>query len=797
VFRERRTALTVVAALACALTALWLPALAAAASQTFTVNGTGDTATKSNCEAGTGECTLRGAIEAANATTEADTIHFEGSPFDGESGLSTIVLGAALPTIAEPVEIDAGECPSAHYLVEGPCAEVDGSGLTNENDFTVEARLSSIRGIAVNGGKNGIVLGNGTELFFAANDWFGVQLDGFGGGASANAGVLMEPGAKNAVIGGETVPERNVFDESPVGVEIRGASKNQVQGNFIGLNPKGEFRHSLGIGVRIIDSTVPPAQAEFNEIGGARIEGSESKECSGACNAIATESAPGVGIELESATGPTTISGNYLGLKPDGSGPSESRSVEGVLAVPVGSGKPGPAEVTIGGSTPATEGNLFVEGEYGVKAEGAEALEVVGNMFGLTSDGEEIEDGRSLESAISVSSEGLAEGAAIESNSINAETSKGIESLFAGSEIVGNEIGGGAPGILTSSDTEGVGNLIFSNTVTEAATTGIRIKNSENVIGTNSITKAANFGVEIEGDFPTPFAEFNFVFGNVISEAGEIGIGVGSDATHNQIGGDGAGEANTITKSGVAGERDGAITILSRQEGRNEVAANTGSGNFGAFIKLISHSPGHEEPNGGIKPPAFATILQSSASGTAQPNAAVRIFSKASAETGELGGLLKVVEADAAGNWSASYATVGVGTLVTATQTSAEGGTSELAAAVAASADPSKPEEKKSDSGSGSSIPAPVTTTPPKAPKVKITAGPKKSSSATTAKFKFKAEPAAGAKFECKLGNARWAKCSSPKTYKKLKVGKHTFRVRATASGLTSSATVFKFTVKE
>ena len=58
-----------------------------------------------------------------------------------------------------------------------------------------------------------------------------------------------------------------------------------------------------------------------------------------------------------------------------------------------------------------------------------------------------------------------------------------------------------------------------------------------------------------------------------------------------------------------------------------------------------------------------------------------------------------------------------------------------------------------------------------------------------------RAEPAAGAKFECKLDNARWAKCSSPKTYKKLKVGKHTFRVRAIASGRTGAVATFKFTV--
>lgn len=340
----------------------------------------------------------------------------------------------------------------------------------------------------------------------------------------------------------------------------------------------------------------------------------------------------------------------------------------------------------------------------------------------------------------------------------------------------------------------------MSNTVSEAQTTGISVENNANLISANTITKASRYGIEIEGEAfpPPPWAEENLVVGNTITEAAEVGIEVGSGATHNQIGGDGAGEANAITGSGGGGSTEGAIIIDSRQEGRTEVAANTGSGNSGAFIKLVSHG-GAEEPNGGIKPPAFATVLQSSATGTAQPNATVRIFSKASAETGELGALLKVVKANAAGNWSATYATVGTGTLVTATQTNVEGATSELTAAVAASADPSKPEVPKSGGGSSGSGPTTNPSPPPpaKAPKVKITAGPKKSSTATTAKFKFKAEPAAGAKFECKLDNAKWAKCSSPKTYKNLKVRQHTFRVRATANGLTSAAAVFKFTVKE
>jgi hypothetical protein len=79
---------------------------------------------------------------------------------------------------------------------------------------------------------------------------------------------------------------------------------------------------------------------------------------------------------------------------------------------------------------------------------------------------------------------------------------------------------------------------------------------------------------------------------------------------------------------------------------------------------------------------------------------------------------------------------------------------------------------------------------------VKITAGPRRNATATTARFRFRAEPSAGARFECKLDAAKWARCASPRAYRKLKPGRHTFRVRAIAGGLTGPVTKYQFTVK-
>ena len=732
---RRRPAHLVLAALACALVALAaIPALASAASQTFVVNGTGDGTNKDECETSitTDECTLRGAIEAANATSEADTITFDAGVFGGAAPASTISIAEGLPKIEAPLTIDGGgECTTV--FGKGPCAEINsGAG---EPVFAVGAASTTIENLAVNGGEDGIVVEPGTKGFKATGDWFGVELKFGSGGGQSNSGILLEAGAEEATIGGTVAASRNVFGEGDVGVEINGASKNKVEGNFLGVNPEGIFTafHSLSIGVRVLDQTASPAKG--NEIGGPR-SAAKSAECSGACNVIATNQ--GEGVALLSATGPTSVRGNYLGLSQVGTTKIGTSSA-GIVAEAAGTGDPGPGEVTIGGPSLATESNFFVGGEYGVRAFNAKGLTVIANFFGYTSAHKTIDEGGAGSAAVSVSSSAQSGGASIFANSINAATAVGVESTGHGSEIAGNQIASPAYGIEAYEDDGGIGNGIFGNTITGAEAVAVYVENDNNVLSGNTITNAQRAGIEIEGEDVDHQIESNVVIANTISKVAGAGIVVGSNATHNRIGGDEGGEANTIVESGAAEPTNspfGAIVIVSRQEGRNEVAANTGSGNRNAFIQLVSHG-GAEEPNGGIKPPTLGTVQQSSAAGTAQPNATVRVFSKASSEPGELGELLAVVKADGAGNWTATYDTQAVSTLLTATQTSdagtPEAATSELAAPIGAAADPVKPDEP---TGGGSTPPAPLVTAPvvpppppaAKAPKVKITSGPKKSS---------------------------------------------------------------------
>ena len=63
-------------------------------------------------------------------------------------------------------------------------------------------------------------------------------------------------------------------------------------------------------------------------------------------------------------------------------------------------------------------------------------------------------------------------------------------------------------------------------------------------------------------------------------------------------------------------------------------------------------------------------------------------------------------------------------------------------------------------------------------PNTTITAGPRNPTTARIATFRFTSSQA-GSKFECKHMAGPWTRCTSPRTYRSLAFGLHTFRVRA------------------
>jgi CSLREA domain-containing protein len=743
-----RVALTLLAA----LFLLVLPASASAVD--YTVDSTGDQEDAApglgGCLTLAATCTLRAAIEEANASTGTpDKILFS-SAFDGELADSTITVGFSLPVIEDEVTIDGdagdpdGRCET-DAGVDGPCV-----GVKGESRIEVSAPKVKIEGLAFSDSQIAITVED--DEFEARDNWIGFDLDGTDGSGEQPIGVFVGPNAEKAVIGGTTEAERNVFGNTNSALLLRGSSFGTVQGNYFGVEPDGATPAANGRNLVVANKLEigDEVEATNNQIGADVGEaGAADPTCDLGCNVFASPSSGTATIDLQgvtleeeaAATGPTQIEGNFIGKNANGA-PFAEAATSGVRVGSAGG-------VTIGGPEPG-QANQIHGGSYGVFAGSggvpALALVVEGNSIGRNwaDDAAFFPPGN----GIYISSAGLLEAedvAELIDNSISS-TGGGIEAHGTGAIIVGNEITGAERGIHTFGSTEEaeIGNLIAGNVIVNPIEEGIFVEN-----------------------------DFNALLGNEISGAGEAGIAVRPfltlGADDNLIGGDEPGDENTIV--GSAGD---AIEIRNLEGTFTEVARNTGKEND-TFISLDAADPGTEPigPNGGITAPDVSSAGKTAASGTSEPFALVRVFRKASPEKGELGAFLGEATADGSGNWSLAYAALPGGTLVTATQTK-EGGTSELADPVATPADPTPPTPGGGGSGgSGSAGTADVTP-----PKVTITKAPKAKSAGTTAKFKFKSNEA-GSKFQCKLDKGKFKNCRSPKTYKKLKAGKHVFKVRA------------------
>ncbi len=750
---------------ACLLLAL--PALASAAQIVNTVEDAPDALSGGACNTAANKCSLRAAIEVTNSAGTADNILFDATVFKGQVANSTITLTSQLPIVLAPVTINAGTCLT-QAVVNGPCAAV--SGPVSETAIRVAATGVSIFDLAFVDAGKGIEANN--DGFTAAGNWFGLKLDGTPGAASS-FGIAVEPGADEAQIGGTTSVSRNVFANSTTGLRLRGASDGVVEGNYFGAGPNGATPRPNVRDLVVANSAVDVA-ATGNRIGAeVGATGAESAECDLGCNVFLSAETSDQAIDLHGkpafeekpATGPTTIVGNYVGLKADG-GASTERAPTGIEVGSAG-------EVTIGGLDPG-DGNQIHADTYGVFASRlgvpAKKLRVLGNMIGRSRDN----SGPLLapSDGISISSEGItaeADMAEIAGNYISADGA-GIENHSAGATIAGNHIYGGFRGvsIVGLTDLSGIGNQIEGNTIVDAAT-GIYIQNDLNVVVDNFLGGNGT-GVAIE----------NFLT---------------LDSTENLVGGEADDEDNVIVDSGF-----NAIEIVDVEGSQNEIGRNSGSGNGGKFIRLKASNPGSEPigPNGGIKPPLVATASKTEASGTADAEAVVRVFNKAGTAAGELGAYLGKVTADLDGKWSLTYlAPVAGGTFVAATQTNADGGTSEVSATASV---PPAPQPGCNDTPAPAicAAPVPPTAAPPAdttPPKVTIKKAPKAQSTSTTAKFKFQSNEG-GSKFQCKLDRGKFKACKSPKTYKKLKPGKHVFKVKATdAAGNVSAVVKRKFTV--
>jgi CSLREA domain-containing protein/uncharacterized repeat protein (TIGR01451 family) len=210
-----------------------LPAQAvkpAATTATFTVNTAADH-DDTACTAG--DCTLREAINAANANAGADTIAFAIG-----SGPQTLTLSSALPTITSGTTLDATTQPG---YAGSPIIELNGaSSGASVTGLNVSGSSCTIRGFVINRfSANGISVSGASNTI--TGNFIGTNAAGTAKLANAETGIVLSGGGFNTV-GGTTSNLRNVISGNDGnGISVLGPSSgsNQILGNFIGTSATG------------------------------------------------------------------------------------------------------------------------------------------------------------------------------------------------------------------------------------------------------------------------------------------------------------------------------------------------------------------------------------------------------------------------------------------------------------------------------------------------------------------------------------------------------------------------------
>jgi len=334
-----------------------------------------------------------------------------------------------------------------------------------------------------------------------------VEIDGTNAGSGAS-GLTIE---RSSVVQGLSIIN---FDGN--GITIRNASSSStIQNNWIGVDADGNAAGNIGTGIKITEN------ATGNLIGPN--------------NVISANSGRGIFVGLSGADD-NTISGNRIGVGPDGLSPMGNAS-EGILVNAVDN-------TTIGGTSPS-ERNVIGDNERGgiTVTGGAASTTITGNYVGVGSDGSTNVGNGSSGPGIEVS--GDASGAAVggtaggAGNVISANDSDGVQ--ITGSNTTGTTVQGNAIGT-TADETALLGNDGDGVRVENgaSATVGGTASNARNVVAGNE------FEIYLASD--NNVVQGNFVGTNAAGDdlgSGLNGIRIDS-GTGNQIGGTSAGAGNVV-----------------------------------------------------------------------------------------------------------------------------------------------------------------------------------------------------------------------------------------------------------
>jgi hypothetical protein len=330
----RKTKALAAGLLAAAMMAAGMMAASPAqASTTFTVNQTGDApdafTTSNTCDTdvftGGDQCTLRAAIQQANATAGADAINFA---IPG-TGVKTIAVNSqgfgALPDITEQVTVDGytqpGSSPNTKAVGDDASLKVvlDGSNASSGSD-----------GLSIDGGSNSVIKGlvinsfgnAGIDVFgFSTAEVVGTHIEGNFIGTdptgtldkgNGNSGVaVFANDISQTVVGGTTPAARNLISGNKNGVDMgdndifsggQPSGSIRVQGNYLGTDRSGT--KDLG-----------------NDLDGIFLEGASGATLGGTSaasrNVVSGNGRTGVDLFFDSGT---KVLGNRVGTTASGTG---------------------------------------------------------------------------------------------------------------------------------------------------------------------------------------------------------------------------------------------------------------------------------------------------------------------------------------------------------------------------------------------------------------------------------------------------------------------------------------------
>jgi CSLREA domain-containing protein len=604
------------------------------------------------CNNGDGACSLRGAIQEANAHAGADTIAFNAA--------FLIMPGTPLPAITERLTIDGTTAPGYAGV---PLVIIDGNGIAGVGlDVLAGADQSLITGVQVSSfNTGGIRIASNSSGVTAS--YVGPVLSG----VAAGDGIIITGGTNNFV-GAATGAMNVISGNQNNGIFISGGSGHTIIRNRIGTNVAGTAALANGgDGVNVL-------AGDTITIGSAT---------AGAGNLISGNA--GGGVAVGQAATSVTIIGNNIGL--DVTGVNIIGNGEGVFLATNGT-------VTIGG-TAAGQGNV-ISGNIGsgIDVTSAGTVGVFGNIIGLRADGTDVR-GNGFAGVEYFNAHDITIGSLTGSgrNVISGNSDAGI--LFEGTAttgitIVNNYIGTDPTGVLSGFGNLGIGISMLAGT-TPSITGNLISGNGDHGIFLSGTTSALITSNIIGRDKNNAAALPNI----------NDGIRLSGLALNNTIGG-ATSLQNVIASNGQVGIHLFGESVDNAVFPQNSIFLNTGLG--------IDLSPDGVTPNDPMDPDAgvnslqnFPTVTSAVTTGSASkisgtintnPNTSVSIhlYSNPAADPNEgrtyLGSTNVVTDVNGDASFTFNGAALTVGDAVTSTANGPHG-TSEFSAPATIAAAPS------------------------------------------------------------------------------------------------------------